>query len=280
VSAAKQALVRALRRTSLISLADRCVYVLKRLRSRRAQQEFRRRHPGFVTPPPHIAFEAFHNVDWDSYRSSGQHHARLFARLIVERRRTETWRVLDWGCGPGRLARHMAECFAPTPLELTAVDPDPAAIAWCRAHLPGIVFQEAPFRPPLPFDDQHFDAVYAFSVLTHLAEESQARWVDELRRVLKPGGVLVVTVHGDHYRNVLDRAEGARYDEGHIVVRGGGAPEGRKWFHAFHPAPAMRRLLAGFEEVDHHPSPIREPRVYELLHDVWVASRPGRPGSP
>jgi SAM-dependent methyltransferase len=278
VSSAKQALVRGLRRLSLLSLADDCVYVLKRLGSRRAQQAFAKRHPGFVTPPPRIAFEAFHNVDWDSYRSSGLHHARLFGRLIAERRPGDPLRVLDWGCGPGRLARHMAECFAPTRLDLTGVDPDPAAIAWCRAHLPGIAFHDTAPLPPLPFDDDHFDAAYGFSVLTHLAEETQARWVDELRRVLKPGGVLVVTVHGDHYRNDLDRAEGARYDEGRIVVRGG-IPEGRKWFHSFHPAPAMRRLLAGFERVDHHPCPIREPREYELLHDVWVASRPARAGA-
>jgi SAM-dependent methyltransferase len=274
VSAAKQSLIRGLRRLSLLSLADDCIYALRQLQAGRGQRDFAARHPEFATPPPRIAFEAFHNVDWDSYRSSGLHHARLFARLIAERRTGDPLRILEWGCGPGRLARHMAGGLGPRRVELTAVDSDPSAIAWCRAHLPGIAFQKTLPLPPLPFEGNHFDAVYAFSVLTHLAEETQARWMAELRRVLRPGGVLVVTVHGDRYRGDLDPRERALYDEGKVVARGG-IPEGRKWFLAYHPPRAMReRLLEGFRDVVHLPCPIPEPEEYELLQDVWVASKP------
>lgn len=50
-------------------------------------------------------------------------------------------------------------------------------------------------RPPLPFADASFDAVYGFSVFTHLSREPQATWVRELGRVLKPGGLVWLTFH-------------------------------------------------------------------------------------
>ncbi|MFQ5732454.1 MAG: class I SAM-dependent methyltransferase, partial [Planctomycetaceae bacterium] len=51
-------------------------------------------------------------------------------------------------------------------------------------------------RPPLPFDDDAFDVVSTTSVFTHLDEIDQFLWLGELRRVLKPGGVLLASVHG------------------------------------------------------------------------------------
>jgi hypothetical protein len=77
----KRAAARLLRRASLLSLADRCYYLANQMRTRGQRREFAARHPEFPTPPPRLAFEAFHNVDWDSYRNSGLHHARLVCSL-------------------------------------------------------------------------------------------------------------------------------------------------------------------------------------------------------
>jgi SAM-dependent methyltransferase len=58
--------------------------------------------------------------------------------------------------------------------------------------------------PPLPYSGGYFDVVYCLSVFTHLSESMQDLWIGELRRILKPGGVLVLTVHGKNAAEGLD----------------------------------------------------------------------------
>lgn len=48
-----------------------------------------------------------------------------------------------------------------------------------------------------PFPDSAFDVVYGISVFTHLSRESERFWLAELHRLLKPGGLAVMTVHGE-----------------------------------------------------------------------------------
>src|SRR5947208_884804 len=73
--------------------------------------------------------------------------------------------------------------------------------------------------PPLAFDDASFDLVYALSVFTHLTGDLQVAWRDELRRVLRPGGRLLITTHGRSYVPRLDVEERERFESGELVVR-------------------------------------------------------------
>ncbi len=58
--------------------------------------------------------------------------------------------------------------------------------------------------PPLDYRDEMFDLVYAVSVFTHLSEEFQLPWLDELKRILKPNGVLLATVYNNSVWESLD----------------------------------------------------------------------------
>jgi len=105
-------------------------------------------------------------------------------------------KVLDFGCGPARVASRFKLRYPSCMLFGTDVDAE--AIEWARAHVPeagsfGINGQ----LPPLSFDDGFFDVVYSVSVFTHLDESSQRLWLRELSRVVKPGGIVMATVHGD-----------------------------------------------------------------------------------
>lgn len=101
-------------------------------------------------------------------------------------------RWLDFGCGCGRVARALL-AFADLG-ELVGVDPDERGVAWCRKRLAGR-FLVSPQHPPLPFEDDAFDVAVAVSVFTHLDQEPQMDWLRELRRVLRPGGVLLASTH-------------------------------------------------------------------------------------
>lgn len=106
----------------------------------------------------------------------------------------ERQHVLDFGCSSGRVARVLA-AVAPG-VEWHGCDPQAPAIDWAREHLPAIEFAVSPPRPPLPYPDGHFDAVYAISIWSHFAARPALDWLAEMRRVLRPGGHLVMTTQG------------------------------------------------------------------------------------
>lgn len=94
-------------------------------------------------------------------------------------------RLLDFGCGTGTMALHLAR-FG----EVHAVDRDEQAVAYCRER--GVPRVEQLEDDGLPFDDASFDVVTTFDVLEHIDDDLAA--MTELRRVLKPGGTLLCAV--------------------------------------------------------------------------------------
>lgn len=103
--------------------------------------------------------------------------------------------VLDFGCGAGKVL----QAFYPEHgSRLAGCDIHAPSVEWLRANFPESRFEVNDFRPPLPFDDGSFDLIYALSVFTHLDEATQEAWLEELVRVARPGGVLLLTVHGEH----------------------------------------------------------------------------------
>jgi SAM-dependent methyltransferase len=125
--------------------------------------------------------------------------------------------LLDFGCGCGRIIRHWADLSA----DVHGCDYNPLLIDWCRRQLPFAHFETNALEPPLPYADARFDLIYALSVFTHLPEPLQSRWVAELARVLRPGGHLIISTHGEAYLDTLSEAERARFNTGQLVVRDG-----------------------------------------------------------
>ena len=267
----KSALIHRLRVSGLLTPAEAARYWIKRATHSGRNRAFRRAHPDFRTPPPHLTFDAMNHADWPLYHDSGVRHAGMIAGVILHESPGETLDVLEWGCGPGRLIRHMRAALAPRRVTLTGTDYNPESVAWCRANLPGIDFVENGLMPPLPLPSDRFDAVYCFSVFTHLSEEAQRAWSGELLRVLRPGGLLVCTTHGDRCRHMLfSHADLARYNAGHVVIQGG-YREGRKWFLSMHPPAAVREwLLKGYADV----RLASLPEYPEVIQDVWTARKP------
>ncbi|MDS4058443.1 MAG: class I SAM-dependent methyltransferase [Candidatus Contendobacter sp.] len=104
-------------------------------------------------------------------------------------------RILDWGCGCGRVTRHFMTRLPEA--KIFGCDIDSQAIEWCRQNL-GAGFIHIEPMPPTPFKDAEVDIIIACSVLTHLAEAVQDRWLREMRRILAPGGHFLASTHGDY----------------------------------------------------------------------------------
>jgi SAM-dependent methyltransferase len=158
--------------------------------------------------------------------------------------------ILDFGCGCGRVLRYWRGLDPP----VCGTDFCSPAIKWCRANLPFVEVGVNALEPPLNYGDASFDVVYALSVFTHLPVETQLAWRDELRRVLRPGGHMLLTLHGDWYIGQLKPEERSIYEAGGCVVRWPKAG-GSNLCSTFHPPQFVRdRVADGWELVEHVPS--------------------------
>jgi len=95
-------------------------------------------------------------------------------------------RVLDGGCAFGSGTAPLAAKAS----QVCGCDPNPELIARAKASYPGIAFETCPLEKT-PYADDSFDAVILTDVLEHVADERAT--LNELFRVLKPGGCLIIT---------------------------------------------------------------------------------------
>jgi len=187
-----------------------------------AQAEHQYESSSADVPPPRLRFRVHGALDTESYRAIGQSTAGVLTDAFRRHGISMAGlRVLDFGCGPGRVA---AEFKPANPeCELFGTDIDEEAIAWTSARLSTLAtFCVNGAMPRLPFLDRTFDAAYTVSVFTHLDESSQFAWLQELARVVRPRGTVIATVHGacaqkgcsDHEKRQLAR-RGFAYRVGH-----------------------------------------------------------------
>jgi ubiquinone/menaquinone biosynthesis C-methylase UbiE len=124
----------------------------------------------------------------------GRRGNRLRTMLADDLELRPGYRVLDVGCGPGRLACLFAERVAPTGV-VDGIDASVEMIKRARSQARkrgvAVTFQVA-FAQDLPFPDGTFDAVGCTLALHHVAQDDQRTAVEEMYRVLKPGGRLLI----------------------------------------------------------------------------------------
>jgi SAM-dependent methyltransferase len=126
---------------------------------------------------------------------------------------------------------------------ISGTDYDGALTDWCRMNLSFAKVRTNASTPPLPFRGGSFDLIYAISLFTHMTEESQHRWIGEVFHLLKPGGLFLFTVHGNHFTRHLSDDQKERYRQGDLIVI---HPElnGQEACASFHPeAYVVERLI-------------------------------------
>ncbi|MBO8188331.1 class I SAM-dependent methyltransferase [Streptomyces spirodelae] len=124
-----------------------------------------------------------------------------------------TARVLDYGCGYGRLTARLGELgYA----HVVGVDPARAMIERGRRENPRLALYHQP-ELPLPERDGAFDAALLFAVLTCVPDDAaQGATLAELARVVRPGGALYVS----EVPLQRDARNVARYERYHASVPG------------------------------------------------------------
>lgn len=100
-------------------------------------------------------------------------------------------KILDFGCGWGRVIRFFLK-EVPSK-NLLGIDCDSEILKLCESSNFPCNFALTGVFPPTDLKDNSFDLIYSYSVFSHLSEDAHIEWVKEFSRILKPGGVLVVT---------------------------------------------------------------------------------------
>jgi ubiquinone/menaquinone biosynthesis C-methylase UbiE len=189
-----------------------------------------------------------------------------FERARTPGRAYPVW--LDFGCGCGRLARHMVEADPPV-RTLHGVDVDEDLIGWARRHLRGTFAKMRP-NPPLDFPASAFDVVYATSIFTHYTEPEQEAWLAELGRVIRPGGLLLATtispVMAGRFSGLSEEDYRRLAEAGFFCANPTGAFNARA---AFHSAAYLERTWSRFFLPRSH-----EPQGFVGFQDLSVWERP------
>jgi len=124
------------------------------------------------------------HVGLDDVKHFGAHGADIVRALATASPRplTDYRDLLDFGVGVGRVAR----VFKGFEGAYAGVDVDADNIAWVAERLPWVEAAKTEPGAALPFSDARFDAVISVSVFTHMNEQNQLFYLDELRRVTQP----------------------------------------------------------------------------------------------
>lgn len=151
-------------------------------------------------PPPGVRF-GYGDTE-DHWLSGGKGDIDTMMMLLTSTNFSiqKGTRILDFGCASGRMIRWLSglaeEC------EIWGVDIDTRIIVWCQENLTPFNFATVTTMPHLPFEDRYFDLIYSGSVFTHIDDLSDA-WLLELKRILRPGGRVFITVHDKHTADMI-----------------------------------------------------------------------------
>jgi ubiquinone/menaquinone biosynthesis C-methylase UbiE len=257
-----------LRKIQLLYLFDHVFFFLEKRRNSSRNKQFLHENSTVKLPPDYLMYESF-QLDYHKYFEESKESARWVANHFEKYNSLDNRVVLDWGCGPGRIIRHLPTNFGEG-CSFYGTDYNAESILWCKENLPGISFNKNPLQATLPYQNNFFDFIYGISIFTHLSEQMHYDWHEELMRVLKPGGILMLTTQGDNFKEKLSPEEKSLFESGKLVIRGN-VKEGHRTYSAFQPAKFMRSLFANDEVLAHEIRPVVSERA--LPQDVWMVKK-------
>lgn len=259
-----------LRSLGLAWWGDYVRFLWMRFKNRRKNTTFKNHHPEAILPPDYMMYESF-QMDYAKYYDGGREDAEWIISMAWPHANLTSGKILDWGCGPSRIIRHLPEILGDGNVYY-GTDYNPKTIQWCKTHIQGIHYTVNEIDPPLPYAFGMFDLVYGISIFTHLSRENQQHWSNELHRIISPRGLVIVTTHGEAFMEKLTEEEQRIFQQGELVSRTK-VKEGHRMYAAFEPPAYMRSVFtaSGFRILEHLPGK----RVHEtyISQDVWMLKR-------
>jgi SAM-dependent methyltransferase len=144
------------------------------------------------------------NKDWKAYAGVGQRALTCISLAMLAAGKQDVERLLDFGCGHGRVLRFLKARFPHA--SVTACDIDQDAVEFCSR-----IFGATPIRshrePEAIEMDGGFDLIWSGSVLTHAKVEQARGFLRFFEQKLTSGGLLVFTTAGNHVIGLMRSGE-------------------------------------------------------------------------
>lgn len=258
-----------LRQLGLIYLTDWIRYYFERFKNRKVNTAFKKTNPHVKLPPDYLIYESF-QINYQKYYTESIDTAKWVANHFSKHIELKDKKILDWGCGPGRVIRHLPAVIG-NGCEYFGTDYNSKSIDWCTQNIPVIQFNKNSLNASLPYPNEFFDMIYGISIFTHLSEQLHHEWYNELYRILNPGGIMFLTTQGDNFKVKLTDSELIIYNNGELIIRGK-VKEGHRTYSAFHPKNFMEKLFCNAEILEHIETKPAKGAGW-LPQDIWIIKK-------
>ena len=148
----------------------------------------------FCNPAPDLQLQ----FNFSELPNAYQEAADFLNFMLGQLEHAPGW-TLDFGCAWGRLLRLLRRIKALEGTEMHGCDLYPHGMDFVRRTVPGVYLSRTQVFPPSMYRNECFDLIYAYSVFSHLSEESHLAWAREYRRLIRPGGTVCVSAQGEKF---------------------------------------------------------------------------------
>ena len=258
-----------LRKLHLIFLADWLRFYIQKSKNKTINTRFKLNNPNVKLPPDYLIYESF-QINYQEYYTKSIETTKWLTGLFKKHIDLKNKKILDWGCGPGRIIRHLPEIIG-NECEYYATDYNEKSINWCEKNLTNIQFNKNTLKAELPYNNNVMDIIYGLSIFTHLSEKLHYDWYNELYRILKPNGIMLLTTQGDNFKIKLTDLELKKYNNHQLIVRGQ-VKEGHRTYSAFHPQDFIKMLFKNAIILEH----IKQKPIDKswIPQDIWIIKKP------
>ena len=256
-----------LRKLGLMQLTDRLNFLYQKYKNRSSNKTFREKNPDVILPPDYMIYESF-QMNYDNYFNDSVTTAKWLISYFEKYIELKNISILEWGCGPARIIRHLPYLLDSS-CKIFGSDYNHKTIDWCKKNIQNVQFSKNNLQPPMEYEDNSFDVIYATSVFTHLSEKMHFAWFYELRRIIKNNGIIFITTHGENCKPILTQEEINKFENGNIVVRGN-VKEGHRTFAAYQPIKFMHKLFSDVKILE-HVTKDREGNYFP--QDIWIVRK-------
>lgn len=249
------------------------IYRLQKFYYQSPNKKFKHQNPSFPLPPDELLFETG-QINYPWYLQSGREAAVEFAALFHEFHPEPAKVVMDWGCGVGRVTRHLPEFFPEA--KITGVDINPASIYWVQQHIPGTSFLLASENTLPPATS--FDLIIGTSVLTHIPADQQAVSLLQLQQWLAPNGIACISTRGTYYYPELSSHQLRQLEYNGLLTCGSTLP-GSRGMRTYHTMKGMQELLPADMEIMLYYDGMKFPGVLGG-QDLWIIKKTAQQENP
>jgi len=264
----KQQISNILRKTGFLHFADKARFHQQKIKNSKSNNEFIGKNPTVKLPPDYLIYES-HEMNYEKYYNGGIKTAEWLVTHFKRHIDLKDKTILDWGCGPARIIRHLPKIVT-NGCTFLGSDYNEKSIQWNSNNIPNVAFNLNSLAASLPYKNESVDVIYSLSVFTHLSEKLHYEWYKELYRVLAPDGIMFITTSGDNYKPLLTTPELVRYNNDELVARGQ-VKEGHRIYTTFHPKAFMKKLFQNAVILEHIETP---PQDGWNPQDIWIVKKP------